>query len=251
MAHLVGYGHAPEHMSLYSAALGILISGDMVLPRISTNVSVVDVEPEGDPLTLYLDSVDRRRAFPPALVLPSHGLPFKGLHTRIDQLQAHHDERFAETLEACAEAPQSAVDLVPVLFKRKLDLHQMTFAMGESLAHLHALWFRGRLERVVGADGVDPLRDGLIRDRCQASRSDAGTALLARRARLFVVGHHRAHDVPEARAVVHLAQVRELVRDDVVDRRRADAGSGASAGGSSRWRWRCPSASPPTTATGA
>jgi glyoxylase-like metal-dependent hydrolase (beta-lactamase superfamily II) len=151
----VGYGHSPEHMAFHCEGERVLISGDMVLPRISTNVSVVDVEPEADPLTLYLDSLERmRRIDAGALVLPSHGLPFKGLHTRIDQLQAHHAERFAETLEACAEAPQSAFDLVPVLFKRALDLHQMTFAMGESLAHLHALWFRGKLERLHGSDGV-------------------------------------------------------------------------------------------------
>jgi glyoxylase-like metal-dependent hydrolase (beta-lactamase superfamily II) len=142
-------------MSLHCESKRILISGDMVLPRISTNVSVVDVEPEADPLTLYLASIERMRAIDPGvLVLPSHGLPFKGLHTRIDQLQAHHDERFAETIAACAEAPQSAFELVPVLFKRPLDLHQMTFAIGESIAHLHALWYAGKLERIVGADGV-------------------------------------------------------------------------------------------------
>ena len=151
----VGYGHSPEHMAFHCPSARVLISGDMVLPRISTNVSVVDVEPEADPLTLYLDSIERMRAIDAGvLVLPSHGLPFKGLHTRIDQLQAHHAERFAETLEACAEAPQSAFELVPILFKRPLDLHQMTFAMGESLAHLHALWFQGKLERITGADGV-------------------------------------------------------------------------------------------------
>ncbi len=151
----VGYGHAPEHMAFACESGRVLISGDMVLPRISTNVSVVDVEPEADPLTLYLDSIERMRAIDAgSLVLPSHGLPFKGLHTRIDQLQAHHAERFAEALEACAERPQSAFELVPILFKRPLDLHQMTFAMGESLAHLHALWFRGLLERHIGADGV-------------------------------------------------------------------------------------------------
>ena len=151
----VGYGHAPEHMAFHDAAGGVLISGDMVLPRISTNVSVVDIEPEADPLTLYLESIERMRSLPAdSLVLPSHGRPFKGLHTRIDQLQAHHAERFAEALEACAEAPLSAFDLVSVLFKRELDLHQMTFAMGESIAHLHALWFRGKLQRQRGADGI-------------------------------------------------------------------------------------------------
>jgi glyoxylase-like metal-dependent hydrolase (beta-lactamase superfamily II) len=145
-----GHGHAPEHMALHDGAHGVLISGDMVLPRISTNVSVTDIEPESDPLKLYLDSIERMRSIPAeTLVLPSHGRPFRGLHTRIDQLQAHHAERFTEVLQACAEAPQTAFDLVPVLFKRKLDLHQMTFAMGESIAHCHALWFQGKLARTL------------------------------------------------------------------------------------------------------
>jgi len=148
-----GYGHAPEHMALHDATQGVLISGDMVLPRISTNVSVIDIEPEADPLKLYLSSIERMRAIPAdVLVLPSHGRPFRGLHTRIGQLQAHHAERFTETLAACAEGPQTAFELVPVLFKRKLDLHQMTFAMGESIAHLHALWYAGKLERHVEGD---------------------------------------------------------------------------------------------------
>ena len=150
-----GYGHAPEHMSLHCERLGVLISGDMVLPRISTNVSVIEVEPEGNPLVLYLDSIRRLRALPTGtLVLPSHGRPFTGLQTRVDQLVAHHDERFADVIAACAEAPRCAADLLQVLFRRKLDLHQTTFAMGESVAHLHALWFAGKLRRQLDADGV-------------------------------------------------------------------------------------------------
>jgi len=151
----VGYGHAPEHISLHSASRGVLISGDMVLPRISTNVGVSESEPEGNPLLRYLDSVERMRALPAdTLVLPSHGKPFRGLHTRIDQLKSHHDERFADVIAACKEAPQTAAALLGVLFKRKLDLHQTTFAMGESIAHLNALWHAGKLVRRLGADGV-------------------------------------------------------------------------------------------------
>jgi glyoxylase-like metal-dependent hydrolase (beta-lactamase superfamily II) len=150
----VGYGHAPEHMSFHCPALEVLISGDMVLPRISTNVSVIDLEPEGNPLPLYLQSLAQMRLLPAqTLVLPSHGKPFTGLHTRIDQLMAHHQERFAEVRLAC-QTPQSAADIVPVLFKRQLDLHQMTFAMGEAIAHLHALWRAGELQRHASADGV-------------------------------------------------------------------------------------------------
>jgi glyoxylase-like metal-dependent hydrolase (beta-lactamase superfamily II) len=171
-----GYGHAPEHIALYlaptaptepaprggAADLGaarrsapILISGDMVLPRISTNVSVFDLEPEGDPLKLFLNSIDRYLSLPAdTLVLPSHGKPFTGMHQRIAQLQAHHAERLAEVMQACSAQPTSGADIVPIMFKRELDLHQMTFAMGEAVAHLHLLWYAGKLTRKLGADGI-------------------------------------------------------------------------------------------------
>ncbi len=152
---IAGYGHAPEHIALFCADLNVLISGDMVLPRISTNVSVIDIEPEADPLPLYLASIAAMRTLPAdCLVLPSHGKPFTGLHTRIGQLTEHHDERFADVLAACAQQPCHAADLLPVLFKRTLDLHQTTFAMGESVAHLHALAGQGRLRPQRAADGV-------------------------------------------------------------------------------------------------
>jgi glyoxylase-like metal-dependent hydrolase (beta-lactamase superfamily II) len=125
-----------------------------VLPRISTNVSVFEVEPEGNPLPQYLHSLDRYLQLPQdTLVLPSHGKPFLGLHKRVAQQHAHHRARLDDVLAACAR-PASAADIVPVLFPRQLDLHQTTFALGESLAHLHALWFDGRLERRAGIDGV-------------------------------------------------------------------------------------------------
>jgi glyoxylase-like metal-dependent hydrolase (beta-lactamase superfamily II) len=152
---IAGYGHAPEHISLHCPALGLLISGDMVLPRISTNVSVIDLEPEANPLALYLRSIAAMLALPAAtLVLPSHGKPFTGLHERIQQLQQHHAERLAEVLQACAEAPHSAAELLMLMFKRPLDLHQTTFAMGEAIAHLHLLAEEGRLQPVTGSDGV-------------------------------------------------------------------------------------------------
>ena len=159
-----GHGHAPEHIALYCEDIGALISGDMVLPRISTNVSVYEAEPEANSLQLFLDSIDKFKRLPPTtLVLPSHGKPFggpasadatSGLHRRIEQLHEHHRDRLAELLVACTESPRSAHDVLPLLFKRTLDLHQTTFAMGESVAHLHALWYRGQVRRERGADGV-------------------------------------------------------------------------------------------------
>ena len=57
-------------------------------------------------------------------------------------------------MDAVATGPKTAAELLPVLFKRKLDLHQTTFAMGEAIAHLNHLWLAGRLQRHADAQGV-------------------------------------------------------------------------------------------------
>ena len=151
---ILGEGHAPEHICLFGRDLGILISGDQVLPKITTNVSVWPDQPDADPLKLYLESLANFRPLPhDTLVLPSHGLPFYGLHARLDFLAAHHEERLDVALAACV-TPKSAAEIIPVLFRRKLDQHQLGFAMGESLAHLHYLAGQGRVRRTLDADGI-------------------------------------------------------------------------------------------------
>ena len=153
---IVGEGHSPELACLYCAETGVLISGDQVLPKISPNVSVLAHEPDSDPLSRFLHSLDRlRRAVSPeTLVLPSHDLPFFGLHARIDDLMAHHRARCAEIIAACGR-PRSAMQLLPILFRRPLDRHQMAFALGEALAHLNYLTARGALARVRNGGGVN------------------------------------------------------------------------------------------------
>ena len=148
------FGHAPEHAALYCASKNVLISGDQVLPRITTNVGVWGNQPESNPLALFLDSIGRFLPLPAdALVLPSHDRVFRGLHGRIAELREHHAVRLERLVEACA-TPVTAHDVLPVLFKRALDDHQLMFAMGEAIAHLHYLQFRGQLKRETGNDGV-------------------------------------------------------------------------------------------------
>ena len=150
-----GWGHSPEHMALYCDEAKVLISGDMVLPKISTNVSVYAQEPEANSLALFMQSLQRFDALPAdTLVLPSHGRPFVGLHTRTAQLMKHHEDRMDEVLAACTEQAGSAHDMLKVIFKRPLDFHQTTFAIGESVAHLHALWFAGKMSRAKDTQGV-------------------------------------------------------------------------------------------------
>ncbi len=153
---IVGYGHAMEHISLYSKSLKVLISGDMLLPSISTNIPVIAANPLGNPLQYFLDSIQRFRELPEdTLVLPSHGRPFRGINTRVDQLEEHHKNR-CNVLLAAAPTPKTACELLPFLFDRDVtDTHQSMFAMSETIAHLNYLEEQGRLRREVGAeDGV-------------------------------------------------------------------------------------------------
>jgi len=146
---IAGYGHSPEHAALHCPELNLLISGDMLLPRITTNVSVNAANPDGNPLGLFLGSIARFKQLPEdTLVLPSHGKPFRGLHARIGQLEKHHQARLDELLAAIAE-PNTAEELMPVLFTRPLaDAHQVMFAMGETIAHLNYLEHARRIERI-------------------------------------------------------------------------------------------------------
>ena len=141
------WGHAPEHATLYCAETRTLISGDQVLPRITTNVAVFAQQPEANPLELFLRSLARFAPLPAdTLVLPSHGLPFVGLHARIAQLREHHRARLAELL-AALELPRTAAEVIPILFRRELDAHQLSFAMGEAIAHLNYLVAAGQATR--------------------------------------------------------------------------------------------------------
>lgn len=150
-----GFGHAPEHIAMYCEEGNVLIGGDMMLPRISTNVSVNADEPEADSLRLFLESIVKFEVLPrDVLALPSHGKPFTGVHRRIEQLQEHHRDRLAELLAGCVARPLSAAEAVPIMFRRALDVHQLTFAMGETVAHLHLLWYAGQLQRKLGDDGI-------------------------------------------------------------------------------------------------
>jgi len=156
------FGHAPEHAVLFAAGGtaanattdSVLISGDQVLPRITTNVGVWGNQPTANPLKQFLDSMHKFLPLPAVtLVLPSHDRVFTGLHERIAALALHHEQRLAELVAAIRE-PKSAAEILPVLFKRELDNHQLVFAMGEAIAHLHYLWYAGRAKRIQDADGV-------------------------------------------------------------------------------------------------
>lgn len=151
---VTGQGHSPEHACLFCDEAKILIAGDQVLPRITSNISVPVWEPDADPLAAYLESLRHLRVLAAdTLVLPSHGQVFHGLHSRLDELAAHHEHRLDDLRGGCGEAC-TAADMLPVLFRRELDSHTLFFAMGEAIAHLNRLWHSQEFRRVTDGQGV-------------------------------------------------------------------------------------------------
>lgn len=150
-----GDGHSPEHICLWREADGVFISGDQILPRISSNVSVWPTEPDADPLKDWMDSLARLRAELPEdlLVLPSHGEPFRGVHARLDALIRGH-EGSLRRLERTLKAPRRAVDVFSSLFARPISDGLLSMATGESLAHLNYLTHQGRAVRSTDDNGV-------------------------------------------------------------------------------------------------
>lgn len=146
---LVGNGHCPEHACLIDDEAGLMIAGDQVLPRITSNVSLSLSEPEADPLGDWLSSIEKLKGLPDTLfVLPSHGEPFTGLHARLDALAHGHRDRLG-ALHAHLAEPRRAVDCFSTLFARKIEDGSFGLATGEAMAHLRRLEVEGRAVREV------------------------------------------------------------------------------------------------------
>ena len=142
-----GYGHCPEHACLYDEARKILISGDIVLPSISPNISLYPGS-SGDPVGAYLKTLDdiQAQCADDTMVLPSHGVPFIGLHRRLNELRAHHMRRFDTLNTVLSAGPATAFTTMQGLFAhRKLTSFDIFFALGETLAHLSHEVLRGRV----------------------------------------------------------------------------------------------------------
>jgi glyoxylase-like metal-dependent hydrolase (beta-lactamase superfamily II) len=152
---VVGHGHSLEHACLLDSDRNLFISGDQVLPTISSNVSVYPTEPGANPLRDWLESLaDLKTRLPEdVLVLPAHGQPFRGVHDRLDELTAEHLTALDKLHDWCRE-PVRAVDVFPALFKGRISKSNLILATGESIAHLNYLLAAGQLAASSDADGV-------------------------------------------------------------------------------------------------
>lgn len=138
-------GHAEGHLSFYDPEREWLIGGDVLLDKITPNVSLYPGSLcDQNPLGTFLSTLNHLKTKPIRKVLPAHGPVITNVHTRIQEIIAHHDERL-DHIERLADGSRTAYDICIRLFGTELSIHNMRFAMAETLAHLEYLRRDGRL----------------------------------------------------------------------------------------------------------
>ncbi|CUH54241.1 MBL fold metallo-hydrolase [Shimia marina] len=151
----IGNGHAPEHATFWSRDDHLVLSGDQILPSISSNIGVYATEPEADPLADWLEACERlsQYARDDQLILGGHKLPFTGAPLRMRQLIDNHHGAL-ERLKAFLDQPKTAGECFPPLFKRTIDEGAYGLALVEALAHLNHLYQVGEVSRTMREDGA-------------------------------------------------------------------------------------------------
>lgn len=147
-------GHSPSHACLWNAEDQILIAGDQVLPNISPIIGVWPPNWDRDPLAEFHQALARLAALgADALVLPSHGEPFRNLPVRCAELMEHHRARLDRVLTACHQ-PITILEAQQALFRRSFDDMNNEMATAETLAHLNHLMTKGALVREADETGL-------------------------------------------------------------------------------------------------
>ncbi|GGG20714.1 MBL fold metallo-hydrolase [Paenibacillus abyssi] len=146
-------GHANGHLCFYHGASRRIICGDTVLPDITPNVSIMPDEDE-DPLQTFMNSLEALAKYEVSMAFPGHRNPFPDFAGRIGALLAHHDRRLQLMLD-WLERPVTAFEVCELQFGERIkgNIHNLRFAMSETLAHLQHLVKRGQA-REEGQNGV-------------------------------------------------------------------------------------------------
>lgn len=142
-------GHTDCHICLFNSDEKILLSGDQVLPTISTVIRF-PTSVQDNPLHDYLESLRTLRQLSPNLVLPAHGEPFRDMEARIEQLFSHHDERLRLITDCLTAGGTHTREISDYLFGSDLDAFNRFLATGEIFAHLLLLISQGKIS--VSAD---------------------------------------------------------------------------------------------------
>ncbi len=146
---LVTPGHTDGHLCFYEPDRRLLLSGDHLLPHITSNISLWPGR-SPNPLLDYLQSLAAIKGMPVHLVLPSHGPVFQTFTERISAMQEHHHQRLMAAVAAVNPGGTTAFEAMGRIFGSDLSLSDTRFAIAETLAHLEYLVMEGRLVKEVG-----------------------------------------------------------------------------------------------------
>lgn|GEM_PF-165065 len=146
-----GEGHAPGHLSFYDPVGGRILCGDQVLPDISPNIGWLPGS-DPDPLGSFLDSLSAMRHLEVTCAYPGHRQPFCRFGERVDELMDHHERRLERIAELIRERPSASFDVCERLFGERLrgNVHNLRFALSETIAHLVLLERRGAIQLADG-----------------------------------------------------------------------------------------------------
>ena len=154
---VLGEGHAPAQVTLWDSEGRLALVADQVLPGISPNIGVYPTEPEADPLAGWLATCRRLAEGLEGrdpLLLPGHQAPFTGAARRLTQLIDNHGTALERVMAALAEAPATAQDLFPVLYRREIGAREHGLALVEAVAHVNHLAASGRIRPTERPDGA-------------------------------------------------------------------------------------------------
>lgn len=143
----MGDGHAAEHVTLWSED-GYVITGDQVLPGISSNLSVHPSEPNADVVSEWIDSCWRfsQLASSNMLCLPAHNIPFYGISTRCQQLIDSHLTVLDRLLQSLNQ-PRTAIDCLEIIYRRPLKPYERGLLIAETVGYLNHLYHQGLITR--------------------------------------------------------------------------------------------------------
>lgn len=142
-------GHADGHIVLHDERDGLLLGGDVILERISPNVTAWPGG-EPDPLALYLGTLDRLTELGLRRVHAGHYTDVDDVAGRAREIRELHRERLDKMEGILRRGPASADDVLVAVWGDTLDEFEQQFAYGETVAHLV------RLERLGRATEVEP-----------------------------------------------------------------------------------------------
>lgn len=140
-------GHSDGLVCFYNRKKNVLLSTDHVLPHITPNISYW-FHGDPNPLKSYLNSLMKIRHLDVDYVIPSHGQPFHGANERIDNIIQHHKKRLDKTHDAM-KGSMTVYHVCQKLFNKSLTIHELRFAVGETIAHLEYLRSSNECKREV------------------------------------------------------------------------------------------------------